>query len=102
MQKILELLNKAVTEEFVRDSSAPGVLISWLPSGEWYVAIHRYTHKLGNGRQVVCSSRGEDLEKVILKVAAAFNAYLGKGNAREKLDTELLNIVPLASTTEPF
>lgn len=61
-------------EQLVKDLAAfgkrnehptvPGVQIAWLGK-EWYVALHTYTEKFGNGKELLAKSRNVDLNIAI-------------------------------------
>jgi hypothetical protein len=53
----IESLVDEVCARFSDDPSAPAVLVSRLPSKEWYMSVARFTEPLGKGKQVVASEK---------------------------------------------
>jgi hypothetical protein len=53
----IESLVAEVCERFGDDPSAPAVLVSRLPSEEWYMSVQRFTEAFGKGRQVIVSEK---------------------------------------------
>lgn len=60
---LLSELCKRVSDMYLADASSPSVTVSWLVEYEtWYVSVCRYSQRLGQGKYVVDSCRGDDLE----------------------------------------
>ncbi len=50
---------------FSKDPSAPGVTVSNLPNGRWYVSALRYTQPMGKGKVVLAKAQGLDLQSAL-------------------------------------
>ena len=60
--RLLELLLESVTEKYPEDSVKPGVVMSFLGNGDYYVSICRYS---GSARHVVKSFTFKSLEQAV-------------------------------------
>jgi hypothetical protein len=47
---------------YSKDPSAPGILISFLPTKEYYIAIHRYRGKYGKDKIVITNAKHKDFK----------------------------------------
>lgn len=78
-QNTLATLTRAVSEQYQSDFTKPGVLISWLPAEEThYVAVHRYFNSAGREREVIVSTKGDDLDAAVQDVARQFLDIVGR------------------------
>jgi DNA-binding NtrC family response regulator len=78
-QNTLSTLTRAVSEFYKSDSTKPGVLVSWLPAEEThYVAVHRYFNSAGREKEVVVSTKDDDLDTAIDCVARQFLDIVGR------------------------
>lgn len=68
----LGLFLEALEKFYPDDKTSPGVIVSKLRSGEFYVAIHRYHQAYGEGRQVVMAQKHADLKTAIRNLASAW------------------------------
>lgn len=66
----------AVVAEYPQDKCAPGVVVSLLPDGQWYVSVCRY---MGPERQkvVVCSAIDRTLLAALSMASAWWMARVG-------------------------
>ena len=67
--EMLETLVQAVVTAYPNDASTPGVLVSLLTSGDWYVAVLRYREKFGGGKYNVCSAKAKGAGDAIEQLA---------------------------------
>jgi len=72
----IETLGRAITERFKSDPSAPGINLSYLPNGQWYGSILRYTERLGQGKVVLLKCKRATLEEVITELEYAWRDYV--------------------------
>ena len=78
-QNTLTTLTRAVSEFYKSDSTKPGVLVSWFPAEEMhYVAVHRYFNSAGREKEVVVSTKDDDLDTAIDCVARQFLDIVGR------------------------
>lgn len=86
---ILAQLNRAITEFYRDDPTAPGVLTSWLTRGDEapcaYVSIHRYHATYGGSKEVVVKAKGASLEAALKTLAVAWIESVGSGSEMQKL-----------------
>lgn len=69
--ELLELLTQAVSFKYPTDAVRPGVIVSSLRNGQFYVAVHRYGSTVKNKEIVhkaTCANLGEALKKVSTQV----------------------------------
>lgn len=68
--QVLQKLAKAVSFKY-KGNCAPNVLVSWLPTSEWYVSINQYgsSHK---DKKVVHSVKHADLTTAVKMVTEKF------------------------------
>lgn len=65
----LGLFLEALKSCYAADPCSPGVLVSKITSGEFYVAIHRYHAAFGEKKQVVLSVKDRNLKTAIRTLA---------------------------------
>jgi hypothetical protein len=59
--KNFETFLKALKEVYPSDPTSPGLVISILSDGQYYLSIRRYTEKFGGGQYVVMARKSPDL-----------------------------------------
>ena len=67
--KLIELLTQATSHAFNADKTRPSVVISYLPTKEYYVSIARYTSAFARDKQVVFKTRHQKLTVAIERAA---------------------------------
>ena len=74
----LELLTRAITEQWPTDPTTPGVVCSFLPYKEpaeqFYISVVRYDQHFGKGKRVIYSAHGrsfDDAARVVAKLLVA-------------------------------
>lgn len=86
-QNILATLTRAMSEHYKSDSAKPGVLVSakpgvlvsWLPIEEThYVAVHRYFNMGGNEKEIIVSTKNDDLDAAVQEAARQFLDIVGR------------------------
>lgn len=70
------------------DPSSPGVLVSFLPDGRWYLSIQRYTKAYGEGKVIICKTTGPTFDKALRNLCILWKNYL------ESLKVEALLSLP--------
>lgn len=76
----LPMVLKAIAELYPGDASAPGLVLSFLPSKLFYASICRYEQAMGQGKKVICSYQATTPEGAIAGCAEAW--LNGTQNAR--------------------
>lgn len=69
--ELLDLLTQAVSFKYPTDAVRPGVIVSSLRNGSYYVAVHRFGNTVKNKEIVhkaTCISLSEALKKVSVQV----------------------------------
>jgi hypothetical protein len=61
----LDVLVKAVAQQYPNDPSKPGVTISLLQPGEYYASVVRYGEKYGKNKWTVRSAVGTSVEAAV-------------------------------------
>lgn len=64
-EDLLEILSKSLKELYPNDGLSPGVIISFLPTDEWYVSANRY-FKNGSKCTVVKGIEKQDIKSAII------------------------------------
>ena len=97
--ELLALLCKALSERYPDDPTTPGVQIAHLPAGKdgrkeatWYVACHRYTGSFGAGRTVAAKKTGDDLDRVLAKLAKSIADDTPKVSAQRELKRAVAHV----------
>ena len=67
--KLIELITKAMTFKWKSDPSKPGLIISYLGSKGYYVAVHRFTSAFGKDKVVELSATNLVLEDALADLA---------------------------------
>lgn len=78
----LELLLKAVPALYPKDRSAPGLVLSFLPSGKFYGSVARYEGEMGTGKQILFTVQEDSLSALVTELATGL---LSKTDPVEKL-----------------
>jgi DNA-binding NtrC family response regulator len=78
-QNTLTTLTRAVSEYYKADPTKPGVLVSYLPGEDtYYVAVHRYFNSAGREKEVIVSTKNDDLDTAVQDVARQFLDIVGR------------------------
>lgn len=78
----LDLLARAVANEYAGDPCSAGVTISLLPGGDYYASVLRYRERFGEGKFVVCSAREASLEDAVCSLG---KQWLSRREAKKEL-----------------
>ena len=83
---LLDLLVTAVEYRFPNDPSSPGVIVSKIKNGRYYVSIVRYTEAYGQGKTMIHQATEENLLTALEQITHQF-IFLNenKGNPFEEL-----------------
>lgn len=63
---------RAIKAAYTGDPTSPGLVLSLLASGEWYVSICRYGLKYGEGKTVVFAAKAISWESALKQVMTQF------------------------------
>ena len=67
-----EKLIKAITYYFNNDATTPGIVVSHLKSGMFYVSIVRYGSSFSRGKKVVCKVENTNLVNALTELSEKF------------------------------
>ena len=65
---LIKLLAKAISEKYNTKPTAPSLVISWLGK-EWYVSVVCYHGSFGRDKEVITSTQGIDLNKMLIEIS---------------------------------
>lgn len=70
MEKLIKILNQ-LPLLWPNDPSKPGIQLSKINDEQFYIAIHRYSGKMGQGRMIFYTDKGENLEEMLIALENA-------------------------------
>lgn len=74
-------LLRTLSTFYSHDPSAPGMILSWLPSqGKFYGAVLRFSMAYGEGKRILHKAYGDSISEVVLEL---------KRQAKEKMEASL-------------
>jgi hypothetical protein len=73
-ETMIELVAKALTFKYDKDKTAPGVLVSQLKNGKWYVSAVRHKDAFGRGKEVAFKASGETVSDALMDLAKLITA----------------------------
>lgn len=65
-----------ISKKFKSDPTTPGIIMAKIDRG-WYLAVHRYTEKFGEGKTVYAKAVNKDLDQCVVELMAAIMAEGG-------------------------
>lgn len=88
-ETLLDKLTKAVSHQYVDDSSRPSVILSFV-NNLYYCSIVRYTKPYGEGKQIVCHTMNDTINNALKTVSCRWLEQTGvKINPVEDLKLSL-------------
>lgn len=94
---LIEKLTKALSFKYPNDRMMPGVTISYLRSGEFYVSLLRYTPE----KSVIYKNQSVDLSTALMNAAKFLTREKAERNALDELN-DALNPLPAWPCPDPM
>lgn len=68
-KEYIDLITKSITFLYRNDHTCPGITISHLKNGDFYLSISRYHGAFARDKQIIFKERSNNLEAVLKKTA---------------------------------
>lgn len=65
----VKLIAESLTFLYGDDMTCPGIILSRLKNGNYYVSLSRYDSAFGKGRRIIYKSQAADMEEVLKNAA---------------------------------